>query len=63
MKSKWFIDRTNLHRFPGKFWILPCISLWYDKDYFYETGVHTPALGIEVFWFNLGWGMVIQKGY
>lgn len=63
MRKKWMIDRSSIHIFKGKFWFLPCISFWYEKNRFLETGVETPALGLEIFWFNIKWGFVVQQTY
>lgn len=63
IKTKWLVEKTPLHKFVGKYWILPCISFWYDNDRFLETGVGSPALGFQIFWLNFGWAIVIQKSY
>lgn len=63
MLKNWFIDYSSIHKFDGKYWILPCVSLWYDEDRFLETGVNSPSWGIEIFWLCWGWGLIIQKGY
>ena len=60
---KWFIDQNSFRRIRGKYWIVPCINLWYDKEYFLETGVTSPAIGFQISWFNFGYSFIIQKGY
>ena len=35
--KKWFISQNGLYHIKGKIWIIPCISLWYDKDSFLES--------------------------
>ena len=61
--SKWFIENNRFVRFKGKCWIIPCISIWYDKYYFLETGVTSPAFGIQISFLNFAYGLTIQKGY
>jgi len=60
---KWKVNHSKLRKIPGKYWIIPCISIWYDKYYFLESGVNTPAFGINVSFFNFAYGIVIQKQY
>ena len=54
--KKWFIERNNFYRIQGKVWIIPCISLWYDKEYFLETGVTSPAIGLHLAWLHYTYG-------
>lgn len=61
--KKWFIEHNNFYRIRGKYWIIPCISLWYDKKYFLETGVTSPAFGLQISWISWAYGLTIQKGY
>jgi len=61
--KKWFIDQNNFYRIRGKYWIIPCISLWYDKEYFLETGVTSPAIGLQISWLSWAYGVTVQKGY
>ena len=61
--KKWFINNNKFVQFRGKYWIIPCISIWYDKYYFLETGVTSPAFGINISWFNFAYGLSFQKGY
>lgn len=61
--SKWFIENNRFVKFKGKLWIIPCISLWYDEYHFLETGVTSPAFGIQISWLRWAYGLTIQKGY
>lgn len=61
--KNWFIENSKFVKFRGKFWILPCISIWYDREYFLETGVTSPAFGIQISFLNFAYGLTIQKGY
>ena len=61
--NKWFIENNRFVNFRKKYWIIPCISVWYDKEYFLETGVTSPAFGIQVSFLNFAYGLTIQKGY
>ena len=58
----WFTTRSAV-RYKGRFWIIPCISLVYDKYTFLETGVLTPSLQIQFAWLSFSCGLIIQKGY
>jgi hypothetical protein len=61
--KKWFIVQNGLYRVGNKIWIIPCLSIWYDKDYFFETGVTSPAFGLHFAWLHYAYGLTIQKGY
>jgi hypothetical protein len=61
--KKWFIENNRLVKIRGKYWLIPCISIWYDKYYFFETGVTSPAFGIQISFLNFAYGLTIQKGY
>ena len=61
--KKWFISQNGLYHIKGKIWIIPCISLWYDKDNFLETGVTSPSFGMQISWLNWSYGLIIQEGY
>lgn len=63
MITKWFVAQNRFARFRGKYWIIPCISIWYDKEYFLETGVVSPAFGVQISFFNLAYGVTVQKRY
>ena len=39
---KWFIEHNGFYRIRGKYWIIPCISLWYDKEYFLDMVLYYP---------------------
>jgi nucleoside-diphosphate-sugar epimerase len=34
-----------------------------DKEYFLETGVTSPAFGLQISWISWAYGITIQKGY
>jgi len=61
--KKWFIQTNKFVRVRNKIWILPCISLWYDKNYFFESGVTSPSFGLQISWLCWAYGLTIQKGY
>ena len=61
--KNWFIEENRFVRMRGRYWLIPCISIWYDKYYFLETGVTSPALGIQISFLNFAYGLIIQKGY
>ena len=61
--KNWFIENNRFVKFRGKYWLIPCISLWYDKDFFLETGVTSAAFGIQISFLNFAYGLTIQKGY
>ena len=60
---KWFVEHSKFVKFKGRIWIVPCISIWYDKYTFLETGVETPSFGFQVAWLSWYYGIKIQKGY
>jgi hypothetical protein len=60
---KWFIENNRFVRMRGRYWLIPCIEIWYDKYYFLETGVTSPAFGIQISFLNFAYGLTIQKGY
>ena len=47
MLKNWFIAQNNYTSFKGRIWFIPCISIWYDKNTFLETGVVTPTVTKE----------------
>jgi hypothetical protein len=61
--SKWYIENNRFVKFRDRYWLIPCISIWYDKNYFLETGVYSPAFGFQISWINFAYGLTIQKGY
>lgn len=61
--GKWFIENNRLVRMIGMYWLIPCIEIWYDKYRFLETGVTSPAFGIQISFLNFAYGLTIQKGY
>lgn len=63
MKSKWFVEQNRFATLKGRIWFIPCISLWYDKYYFLESGVASPAFGLQISWLSWAYGLTIQKGY
>jgi len=38
-------------------------SFWYGKDFFFETGVTSPAIGLQISWLSWAYGLTIQQGY
>jgi hypothetical protein len=42
------------------FYLLPTIMIFYRPDYFFETGVHTPAFGMVFKWLKFSTGYKIQ---
>ena len=63
MKKKRFVDTNKFVKHKGYFMLIPCISIWYDKFRFLETGVYSPAFGIQIWWINFSYGLTIQSGY
>jgi hypothetical protein len=59
----WFIGNNRFVKIRGKYWVLPCISIWYDKYYFLETGITSPAFGIQISFLSFAYELTIQKGY
>ena len=45
--KKWFINTNKFVKIRGKVWIIPCISLWYDKDYLFNEESTLPETGYE----------------
>lgn len=60
---KWSIIHNNIIIQKTRIWILPCLSVWYEKDYFLETGVTTPACGINFSWLIFRYVFTIQQTY
>jgi len=60
---KWFIEENRFVRMIGMYWLIPCIEIWYDKYSFLETGVTSPAFGIQISFLKFTYGLTIQKGY
>ena len=60
--SKWIKEIYFGSTF-GKFYILPFVLCWYYKDYFLETGVTSPAFGLQIGWIKWRLNIKIQKGY
>lgn len=61
--NKWFIEPSKIRQYRTTYWLIPCISLKYDKESFLETGVTSPAFSIQIAFLNFAWGITIQKGY
>ena len=57
------MENNRFVRMRGRYWLIPCIEIWYDKYYFLETGVTSPAFGIQISFLNFAYGLTIQKGY
>lgn len=47
----------------GKFYVLPFVLCWYSEDYFLETGVTSPAYGLQIGFLKWRLNIKIQKGY
>jgi|LakMenE01Jun11ns_1017448.scaffolds.fasta_scaffold6095879_2 hypothetical protein len=60
---KWLIDTNRFVTHKGYFMIIPCISVWYEKQRFLESGVKTPAFGLQIGWIKYTYTLIIQKGY
>jgi hypothetical protein len=60
---KWFVSKNKFATFNGMIWFIPCISVYYNKHSFLETGITTPSLGIQLSWIKWAYGFEIQKGY
>ena len=60
---KWFITHNKFFTVINSIHILPEFCIWYDKEYFLETGVYTPAMGIKLCWLKWKYIFGIQKGY
>lgn len=61
--NKWFFEQTKIYSVVGVFWILPTITLLYNRYEFLETGVETPAFVFSIKWLKWGYGFTFQKGY
>jgi hypothetical protein len=61
--KNWFIAQNSFISFKGRIWFIPGISIWYDKHTFLETGVTTPAFGLQFAWLRWTYGFMIQKEY
>lgn len=59
---KPFIYKT-FFKYRHRFYIIPSIELWYNKNEFLETGIYSPALGLKFSWLKWGWEIIFQKGY
>ena len=62
MTSKWSTSFSK-KIFKGRIWFIPCLSIWYDKYTFLETGVYTPSFGIQFAFISISFGFTIQKTY
>lgn len=59
----WFITHNRFFKTKGSIHILPEFCVWFDKNYFLETGVYTPAFGFQICWVKWKWAVGLQKGY
>ena len=48
--KKWEIANNRTQKNKDVVNVLPFIKVWYSKNYFFETGVFTPAFGIAISW-------------
>jgi hypothetical protein len=53
----------TFYKLNNSFYLLPSIEFYYRKDEFLETGVYTPAYGIDIRWFVWGFKYIVQQGY
>lgn len=60
---KWTIENNGFFKNYGYYLFLPYVRIWYDKYRFLETGVYTPAFGINIGWLNFGYSLTIQQSY
>ena len=60
---KWFICHNNFITTKNSIHILPEFCIWFNKDYFLETGVYTPAFGFKICWIKFMWSFGVQEGY
>ena len=60
---KWFISNNGFRRENSFFTILPSFRIIYNKNYFLETGVTTPAFGFDMAWIKWRYTLLIQQGY
>jgi hypothetical protein len=59
----WIVTSTGIKKIQGMYWIIPCISIWYDRYRFLETGLTSPCFGIQISFISFAYGLTIQKGY
>jgi len=62
-KKKWFVENNKLQKNKEIINIIPFIKIWYSKNYFFESGVFTPAIGIGISWLKWNYYFTIQQGY
>lgn len=60
---RWYIDKNKFYKHVGYYMIVPCISIWYNKYRFLETGVYTPAFGVNLGWLNFRYALAVQQTY
>ena len=60
---KWFVCHNNIIYTGCTFLVLPYLSTFYNKRHFLETGVYTPAFGLELGWLKWKWVFAVQHGY
>lgn len=60
---KWSLTQNFFTKTKGTLHLLPEVCIWYDKYYFLETGIHTPAFGIHICWIKWKWLITLQKIY
>ena len=60
MKPLFF---KTFYKLRNSIFILPSIKIWYNKFEFLETGVYSPALGVDFCWIIWGFEFTVQKGY
>jgi hypothetical protein len=61
--KKWFTSQNSFVSVKGRIWLFPCVSIWYDRNTFLETGVVSPAFGIQISFLRWSYSVTIQQGY
>ena len=61
--KKWAVETTKIYRYSDVYWLIPCICLKYETDYYIETDVSCPAIVLRISFINFAWGITIQKRY
>jgi len=59
----WFVTHNRFIITKNSIHVLPELCFWYDKNYFLETGVGSPAFGFRIGWIKWRWFFGLQKSY
>ena len=62
-RMKWSVVHNYFIKTKNSLHLLPELCLWYDRDYFLETGIYSPAFGFQVCWLKWKWAVAFQKTY